>query len=459
MSSADAFREDQALQEGVGGEPVRAVHARAGHLAARVQTRDRRTAVQVRPYAAGRVVGRRGDRDRLGDRVDAVGAAGRQDGREAGLPHLGAEVPGVEVHVLGALLAHPPHDALGDDVAGGQLRQFVLPDHEAHAVRVDQVGALAAHRLGDQRLLALRVGAQEEHGGVELDEFEVRDLRTGAQGERDAVARRDGRVGGGREDLPHAAGGEDDGRGADGADSVVLAFTHDVQGDARRAPVGVRQQVQDQGVLDRTERGGPYGLDERPGDLRAGRVAARVGDAAAVVAALAGELDGARVGVGVEEGAGVDQAAYGVRALGDQGPYGLLVAQARARDERVVQVLFGGVPVAEGGGNAALRPARGAVVEAGLGDDDRAQAGGGAAQGGGEAGDAGADDHDVGLDGPAGGGGLQPYTGTGHAEAPCSLSWLSSLPSPTPWAKVSGMLSISRVAPTLAATARTASPR
>ncbi|CAM5713868.1 hypothetical protein SBADM41S_03980 [Streptomyces badius] len=168
-------------------------------------------------------------------------------------------------------------------------------------------------------------------------------------------------------------------------------------------------------------------------------VAARVGDAAAVVAALAGERDVAAVG-GVEVGAGGDQPAYGVGALGDQGAHGLLVAEARARDEGVVEVLLGGVALAERRGDAALGPAGRTVVEPGLGDDDGVQAGGGAPQGGGEPGDAGADHHDVRVDGPAGGGGGQPYSG--HVRAP----------------KVRGMLSMRRVFPTRAATARIASP-
>lgn len=131
---------------------------------------------------------------------------------------------------------------------------------------------------------------------------------------------------------------------------------------------------------------------------------------------------------------------YGVGALGDQGAHGLLVAEARARDEGVVEVLLGGVALAERGGDAALGPAGRAVVEAGLGDDDGVQAGGGAAQRRGQPGDAGADDHDVRVDGPAGGGGGQPYSG--HVRAP----------------KVRGMLSMRRVSPIRAATARIASP-
>ncbi len=288
-------------------------------------------------------MGGRGDRDGLGDRVDAVAAAGGEDRREAVLPHVRAEVPGVEEHVLGVLLQHPPCDALGDDVPGRQFGEFVLAHHEAHAVGVDQVGALAAHRLGDEGLLALRVGAEEQHGRVELHELQVGDLGARAEGERDPVTGRHGRVGGRREDLPHAAGREDHRGRVHGAHAVVLALAHDVQAHARGTPLGVRQEVQHQRVLDRAQATRVYGLDERPGDLRAGRVAARVRDAAPVVTTLAGQLQSAFGGL-VEVGAGLDEPPYGVGALGDEDAYGLLVAQARAGHQGVVQVLFGVSP-------------------------------------------------------------------------------------------------------------------
>lgn len=226
-----------------------------------------------------------------------------------------------------------------------------------------------------------------------------------------------------------------------GAHAVVLALAHDVEGDACGAAVGVGEQVEDERVLDRPYAPRADRLDERAGDLRAGRVTARVGDAPAVVAALAGQFQAALVGL-VEVGAGLDEAAHGVGALGDEEAHGVLVAQAGAGDQGVVQVLFGGVALAEGRGDAALRPASGAVVEAGLGDDDGVQAGGLAAQGRGQAGDAGADDHHVRGDGPPGRGRVQSYACAGHEAAP----------------KVRGRLSISRVEPTRAATARTASP-
>lgn len=304
----DALGVDQALQEGVGGEAVRAVDAGAGDLSARVQAGNRRAAPEVRADASGGVVrgGRHGDG--LGDRVDAVGAAGGEDRGEPGLPHLGAEVPGVQIHVLGAQLLHAARDALGDDVARRELGQLVLADHEADPVGVDEVGTLTAYGLGDQRLLALRVRAEEEHRRVELHELQVGDLRARAQGERDAVAGGDGRIGRGGEDLAHAAGREDHGGRERGADAVVLALPHDVQGDTRRAPVGVREEVEDQGVLDGPDATRAYRLDEGAGDLGAGGVAARVRDAAAVVAALPGEREGA-VGRLVEVGAGRDEPA------------------------------------------------------------------------------------------------------------------------------------------------------
>jgi hypothetical protein len=184
-----------------------------------------------------------------------------------------------------------------------------------------------------------------------------------------------------------------------------------------------------------------YGVDQRAGDLRAGRVAAGVRDAAAVVPALAGQLYLAGAGVGVEAGPGLDETPHGGGALGHERTDGLLVAQARSGDEGVVEVLVGGVALAERGGYAALGPAGGAVVEPGLGDDDRTETRGVAAERGGQPGDAGADDHDVRVDAPAGRGGGERGGVPGHRSAPSGR----------------GMLSMSRVLPTRAATASTAS--
>ena len=84
----DPPREDEALEQGVGGEPVGAVHAGAGDLAGGVEAGYAGTAPEVGGHAPGRVVARRRDRDQLGHRVDPVLAAGRQDRREPLLPEL-----------------------------------------------------------------------------------------------------------------------------------------------------------------------------------------------------------------------------------------------------------------------------------------------------------------------------------------------------------------------------------
>ena len=161
-------------------------------------------------------------------------------------------------------------------------------------------------------------GAEEEHGRVELHELQVGDLGAGAQREGDAVAGGDRRVGGGGEDLAHAAGGEDHGGGVDGADAVVLALAHDVQGDAGGAAVGVRQQVQDERVLDGAQaraRGPPRPAPGRSRRRSRRRPRARCGGGGG---RPRGSARSRRPRTVVEVGAGRDQPAYGVGALGDE---------------------------------------------------------------------------------------------------------------------------------------------
>ena len=365
----DPTREHQALEEAVGREPVGAVHAGAGDLAGRVEAGHVGAAPEVGPHAAAGVVAGGRDGDQVGDRVDAVGAGGGQDGREPALPELRAEVPGVEPHVRVPGLDHPAHDRLGHDVARRQVGQLVDALHEPVALEVDEEGALAAHGLGDQRLLAAGLGAEVHHGRVELDELQVAEGGAGAQGQRHAVAGRDRRVGGLGEHLAEATRGEHDGPAADRADSVALALADHVQGDPGYAAVVGEQQVDGERVLDHLDLGCPLDRgDQRPLDLGAGGVAAGVRDPVAVVAALAGQRQLA-VGAVVEVGAERDQLVDRLGALADQHPYGVEVAGAGAGDEGVDLVLLGGVARAERGGDAALGPLGRAGGQHVLGDD------------------------------------------------------------------------------------------
>ena len=184
-------------------------------------------------------------------------------------------------------------------------------------------------------------------------------------------------------------------------------------------------------------------LDQRPGDLGAGRVAARVRDAAAVVAALAGQLQAA---------ARRTASKWAPVAISRRTASGPSVTRMRTASSshrpapatRVSSRCCSGVSPSP---RAAAMPPWAQRVEPSsrraLVTTTVRRPAAVAAQGGGEPGDAGADDHDVGGDGPAR---ARARAGVclcrGHEAAP----------------KVRGMLSISRVVPTRAATARTASP-
>ena len=78
----DAGAEHHRLEQGVGGEPVGAMRAGRGHLAAGPQPVDGAPPLRVGEDAAHVVMRRRRDRDRLARRIDAGGAASGVYGRE-----------------------------------------------------------------------------------------------------------------------------------------------------------------------------------------------------------------------------------------------------------------------------------------------------------------------------------------------------------------------------------------
>ena len=207
---AGAAAEDQRVEQRVGAEAVAAVDRDAGDLAGGVEARDRRRAVDVGLHAAHDVVLAGPDRDRLARDVDAgevladvddlaqrlERALARDDGDvEVDAAPVGADAAAlVDLGLLGAR----------DDVARGELHlvgRVLL--HEALAVGVEQVRALAARALGDQDAVL------DERRRVVLDHLHVHQRRAGAVGLRDPVAGADQRVGRRLEGLAGAAGGED----------------------------------------------------------------------------------------------------------------------------------------------------------------------------------------------------------------------------------------------------------
>ena len=99
----DPLGEHQALQQRVGGQPVRAVHAGAGDLAAGVQAGHGGAAVQVGAHAAAGVVGGGGDRDQARS-PGRCRARGRRPGSSGSAArHISSpKCAGVEPDVVGA---------------------------------------------------------------------------------------------------------------------------------------------------------------------------------------------------------------------------------------------------------------------------------------------------------------------------------------------------------------------
>ncbi len=190
-----------------------------------------------------------------------------------------------------------------------------------------------------------------------------------------------------------------------------------MEGQAGDAAVVRAQQVDRERVLHHLDLGRPRDRrDEGALDLRAGRVATRVGDAVAVVAALAGQAELA-VGVEVEVGTQGDQLADRIGTLGHQDPYGVQVTGPRTGDEGVALVLRRGVARAERGRDAALRPLGRPGVEHVLGHHEHLVDPATQAQRGSQARDPGPDHHHVGAHRPAGIGCLQAadHASYGHA--------------------------------------------
>ena len=90
----------QTLEQRVGRQPVRAVQAGPGDLADREQSGHGGAAVQVGEHAAAVVVRGRGDRDRVGGRVDAGQRAGRGHRREAAGEDAGRDAGRIQEDVV-----------------------------------------------------------------------------------------------------------------------------------------------------------------------------------------------------------------------------------------------------------------------------------------------------------------------------------------------------------------------
>ena len=282
---------------------------------------------------------------------------------------LGALVRDVQVHAVQAVFLHLEVDGARHHVARGEFGTFVVLRHEARAVGQQQFAAFAAHGFADEEGLGARV---VQPRGVELHELHVAHAATGTPGGGNAVAGGGVGVGGVEVHLARAARGQDGLRGTEGHHRVA-GFVQRVQAQAalaRQAQLAGGDQVHQGVVLEHGDAGGAaHHVDQRLLHGGAGGVGG-VHDAPRAVAAFAREVQ--VVALQREWHAQAAQPADGLGCVLHHKARGGQVAQARARHQRVLDVGGKAVVVGQHGGNAALRPAAGAVLQLALGDDRHA---------------------------------------------------------------------------------------
>ncbi len=255
--------------------------------------------------------------------------------------------------MVDAVGEHLRSDGAGDDVAGLELVD------EAAATDVADQRAVPAQGFGEQRARHRR---RVQRGGVELHELDVGHRHAGTQRHGDAVAGDLDGVGGDREELARAPGGEE---------HVAGGHLDDLARGSQRTHAGAApvsdDQVEREPPFQQRGHGVAHGHHERPLDLGAGGGTAGVDDAGQAVPTLTRQLEPA-VGVAVEHGPHGDELVDARRALLDQHPDRVAVAQPRAGRQRVGQVEVGGVRVGvEHRGHAALGPAGAPLLELALG--------------------------------------------------------------------------------------------
>ena len=213
---ARAFAKDDGVQQRVCTQPVAAVNADAGALAGRVHAGQIGLAVDVGADAAHGVMHAGADGNRVCDHV----AAHQVDADLADLAELFhdkclAQMAAVQVNAAVDAVSGIDLGLLspGDHITGGQLHHVgsVLL-HETVAVFIQQVGALAPGRFGDQHPTAC------QGRGMVLDHLHVHQFGPGVVGQSGAVPGADQGVGAGLEDPAETTGAEDDGLRPDGVD-------------------------------------------------------------------------------------------------------------------------------------------------------------------------------------------------------------------------------------------------
>ena len=311
---------------------------------------------------------RRHDRDRRLRHVDAEADQLLVDRREMVAHEVRAHMADVEMDVIQAIPLDLGIDRARDDIARRQFHpRWVIFRHEALAGGgVDQLPALAAHRLGDQEVLDLEI---VQAGRVELHHFHIGDAAARAPCHRDAVAGRAARRGGKQVGAPRAPGRQDrrargvqfdpPARAVDGVDAPHIARA----GIACLVPAGGevdRDHVRDHGDIGMC--GG--GILQRLLHGPAGGVV-DMHDAAVRMPALARQM--ADIPLHVEGHAEFGQPLDRAGCILDDEFHRGTVVQPGAGDHRILDMAVEGVAGFQHGGDPALRPGGRSFVQLPLG--------------------------------------------------------------------------------------------
>ena len=350
-------------------------------------------------------------------KIEAIAEAGGVDARETFFEEVLGLFCHVQIDMRAVRFVHFADDGACDNIAWSELLSFVVALHETFEIDIAEDAAFASECFAEKEAR----GALDGQGsGMELDELHIGEDGAGFVGDSHAVTGGGIGIGGFAVKLAEAAGGEENGAGADFVEGGI-GFVEEAN--ANGAAV-FENEFDSEGAGTHVEmRNGMCAGEQGAADFAAGGFAVGVEDAGATVSGFTGESE---FGAGaIKFGAPFDELGDVLGAFFDEESDSVGAAEAVAGIDGVLLVEADFVFVAEGDGDAALGVGSGGFGETGLGEDEDS-AGLAELNGGAHAGDSGTNDEVIGLVGFGGVGhvGLreaQKYGSTGRKSSQFSV--------------------------------------
>ena len=368
-------------------------------FAHRVDAGNVRAAGEVRDHTAAGVVCRGNHGQRVAAHVEAEFQAALIDAGKVFLDEGLVVMRDIQPDMRLAGAFHFRVDRAGDDVTRREFGAGIVARHEAAAVGQAQNRTFAAQRFADQKRPCLRM---EQAGRVKLHELHVRDPRAGPPGHRDAVAARGMRIAAVEIDQIRAAGREHHAVGGEGADDVGLDIQHihAPTTSARLVVVGHHDQLDRHVVFEHRDLGRLAGQAFQRGFHCTASGVLGVNDAAMAVAAFTVQVIRIAgiplIAVGAGKGhAAIDQPLDRLARVRHGMTHRGFVAQAGTGGQGIGHMGFHAVVGIEHGRDAALGVERAAFGKRALGNDRDSLSAVRQAQGQGKTGRAAANDDDI----------------------------------------------------------------